>query len=62
VAALLEQGGLARNRAEGFAAVLIAAIEGATVFSRAEGSLEPFDRVTKELLAQVRAMVATNAW
>lgn len=50
---LLAEGGLAQPDAERFAAVLLAACEGAVVLSRAERSLEPFDLVADGLLDQV---------
>ncbi len=56
LAALLEQGGLARKEARRFATTLIAAAEGAVVMSRAEQDLEPFDTVAKQLVAQARAL------
>jgi hypothetical protein len=37
-----------------FAAVLVAASEGAVVLSRADQSLEPFDLVAEQLIDQVR--------
>ena len=58
LAALLEQGGLSRENAVSFAATLIAAIEGAMVFSRAEQSLEPFELVAKHMVGQVRRLAA----
>jgi TetR/AcrR family transcriptional repressor of lmrAB and yxaGH operons len=54
LAELLEQGGLDAGDAARFAAVLVAASEGAVVLSRAEQSLEPFDRVAEQLIDQVR--------
>jgi TetR/AcrR family transcriptional regulator, lmrAB and yxaGH operons repressor len=56
LAELLERGGLARDDAARFAATLIAASEGAVVLSRGERSMEPFELVAAELLAQVRRM------
>lgn len=55
LAELLEQGGLRRADAARFAAVLVAASEGAVVLARAEQSLEPFDLVAEQLVDQVRA-------
>jgi TetR/AcrR family transcriptional repressor of lmrAB and yxaGH operons len=54
LAELLEQGGLDAGDAARFAAVLVAASEGAVVLSRAEQSLEPFDLVAEQLIDQVR--------
>ncbi len=51
---LLEQGGLDAGDAARFAAVLVAASEGAVVLSRAEQSLEPFDLVAEQLIDHVR--------
>ena len=56
LAELLEQGGLERGDAVRFAAVLVASSEGAVVLARAEQSLEPFDLVAEQLLAQVREL------
>jgi len=56
LAELLEQGGLRASDAARFAAVLVAASEGAVVLARAEQSLEPFDLVAESLLDQVRAL------
>jgi AcrR family transcriptional regulator len=56
LAELLEQGGLSSSDAARFAAVLVASSEGAVVMARAEQSLEPFDLVAEQLLAQVRQL------
>jgi TetR/AcrR family transcriptional repressor of lmrAB and yxaGH operons len=56
LAELLEQGGLSPVDASRFAAVLVASSEGAVVMARAEQSLEPFDLVAEQLLAQVRQL------
>jgi hypothetical protein len=56
LARLLIAGGVARADASRFAAILIAASEGAVVLSRAEQSLEPFDLVASQLLEQARAL------
>jgi TetR/AcrR family transcriptional repressor of lmrAB and yxaGH operons len=56
LAELLEQGGLSSVDASRFAAVLVASSEGAVVMARAEQSLEPFDLVAEQLLAQVRQL------
>jgi TetR/AcrR family transcriptional repressor of lmrAB and yxaGH operons len=58
LAELLEQGGLRSTDAPGFAALLIAATEGAVVLSRAEHSLEPFDLVAAQLDGHVAALAA----
>ncbi|MDQ1571548.1 MAG: TetR/AcrR family transcriptional regulator, lmrAB and yxaGH operons repressor [Actinomycetota bacterium] len=54
LAELLEQGGLEQAMAARFAAILIAATEGAVVLGRAEQSMEPFDLVAEQLMDQVR--------
>jgi AcrR family transcriptional regulator len=56
LAVLLELGGLRRDDAQRFAALLVASSEGAVVLARAEQSLEPFDLVADQLLDQVRAL------
>jgi TetR/AcrR family transcriptional repressor of lmrAB and yxaGH operons len=56
LAELLEQGGLSSADAARFAAVLVASSEGAVVMARAEQSLEPFDLIAEQLLAQVRQL------
>jgi AcrR family transcriptional regulator len=53
LAALLAEGGVARNRAEAIAASLIAGCEGAVILSRAERSIAPFNLVAAELIAAV---------
>ncbi|SNS84975.1 TetR/AcrR family transcriptional regulator, lmrAB and yxaGH operons repressor [Streptosporangium subroseum] len=53
LAALLEEGGLDHEDAVGFSATLIAAIEGAVVFARAERSMDPFDLISRQMLDQV---------
>jgi TetR/AcrR family transcriptional regulator, lmrAB and yxaGH operons repressor len=60
LAELLEQGGLSRRDATGFATTLIASTEGAVVLSRAEQSIEPFDQVADQLVDQVRRMTAAG--
>ncbi len=57
LAELLEEGGLTSRDAAQFAATLVSASEGAVVLSRAEGSMEPFDLVSEQLLGQVRKMM-----
>jgi AcrR family transcriptional regulator len=54
---LLIAAGAAQGDAAQFAAVLIAASEGAVVLSRGEQSLEPFDLVASQLLQQARALM-----
>lgn len=58
LAALLETGGLSARNAAGFATTLIAAVEGALVFARAEQSMDPFDLVADQMLDQVRRLAA----
>jgi TetR/AcrR family transcriptional regulator, lmrAB and yxaGH operons repressor len=53
LASLLGEGGVATGRAQGLAASLISACEGAVALARAEHSLEPFDLAAAE---QVRAI------
>ncbi len=55
---LLELGGLGQADAVRFAATLIAAMEGAVVLSRAEQTMDPFELVAAQLLADVEAMTA----
>lgn len=52
LAALLTAGGTDPTAADGFAATLVAASEGAVILSRAEQSMEPFDLVAATLLAE----------
>jgi AcrR family transcriptional regulator len=56
LAELLRMGGLSETDAARFAAILIAATEGAVVLSRAEQSLEPFDLVAEQLNGQLAAL------
>jgi AcrR family transcriptional regulator len=56
LAELLVQGGLEAGDAARFAATLVASSEGAVVLARAEQSLEPFDLVADQLMAQVREL------
>jgi TetR/AcrR family transcriptional regulator, lmrAB and yxaGH operons repressor len=58
LAQLLQGGGLDARVAEQFAATLIAAMEGAVVLARAEQSMEPFELVAEQLMAQVDALAA----
>jgi len=60
LAALLATGGLAPHDAAAFAATLIAACEGAVILARAEQSLEPFELVAAQLLAQVRVLAGAD--
>jgi TetR/AcrR family transcriptional repressor of lmrAB and yxaGH operons len=55
LAELLVQGGVDPATATGFATLLVAGAEGAVVLSRAEQSMEPFEFVAVQLLAQVPA-------
>lgn len=50
---LLAQGGIDPTRAIGFATLLVAGAEGGVVLSRAEHSMEAFELVAEQLLAQV---------
>jgi TetR/AcrR family transcriptional regulator, lmrAB and yxaGH operons repressor len=61
LAQLLQAGGLTRRDATRFAALLIAAAEGAVVLSRAEQSMEPFNLVAEQLTAQVAALATPKA-
>ena len=56
LAALLRQGGVDDAAAQRFAALLVASSEGAVVLSRAEQSLEPFELVAEQLIAQAAAL------
>ncbi len=58
LARLLEQGGLRRDDADGFAATLIASMEGAVVVSRALKTMDVFDQVGRQLVAQAAALSA----
>ena len=60
LAELFSAGGLDTVSADRFAATLIAASEGAVVLSRAEQSLEPFNLVADQLVAQVKMMVGAR--
>jgi AcrR family transcriptional regulator len=53
---LLHTGGMPEADAEGFAALLIAASEGAVVMTRSMQSLEPFEAVSGMLVAQATAL------
>ncbi|PJJ55687.1 TetR/AcrR family transcriptional regulator [Compostimonas suwonensis] len=61
LARVLETGGIPAAAAPGFAAMLVAASEGAVVLSRAEQSLEPFEQVHAQLLLAARAQ-QHDAW
>jgi TetR/AcrR family transcriptional repressor of lmrAB and yxaGH operons len=50
LAVLLERGGLQHKDAISFAATLIAAVEGATVLSRAERTIDQFDLISNQLI------------
>jgi TetR/AcrR family transcriptional repressor of lmrAB and yxaGH operons len=58
LAELLRSGGLSERDASRFAAILIAGTEGGVVLSRAEQSMEPFELVADQLLAQIQSLVA----
>lgn len=55
LARLLAAGGLTDDDAHRFAAILVAASEGAIVLSRAQQSMEPFELVAEQLVSQVTA-------
>jgi len=61
LAELFERGGVEAGEAARFAALLIASCEGAVVMARAERSLDPFELVVTELLAQVPGHPAGEA-
>jgi hypothetical protein len=54
---MLAEGGIPPARAEGLAASLIAACEGAVAVARAENSITPFDLVVAEQLRAVKAAI-----
>jgi TetR/AcrR family transcriptional repressor of lmrAB and yxaGH operons len=56
LAELLRQGGIEDAAAQRFAALLVASRAGAVVLSRAEQSLEPFELVAEQLVAQAGAL------
>lgn len=58
LAELLREGGLADMDSREFAAVLIAAAEGAVIMARAEKNLEAFDLVASHLARQVKSLAA----
>jgi TetR/AcrR family transcriptional repressor of lmrAB and yxaGH operons len=58
LAELLRQGGVEDAAAQRFAALLVASSEGAVVMSRAEQSLDPFELVAEQLIAQAAALPA----
>ena len=60
LARLLEHGGLTASDADQFAALLIAASEGAVVMSRAQRSIASFDLVADSVLGQVRDMASRD--
>jgi AcrR family transcriptional regulator len=60
LARLLERGGLRSADAARFAATLVAASEGAVAVARAEKSLEPFELVAAQLLAQVEQLAGAK--
>jgi AcrR family transcriptional regulator len=58
---LLEAGGLSTTEARPFAVLLISAVEGAVVMSRAERDIEPFETVAEILSDQVRRLLSTGS-
>jgi len=61
LAEAFERNGVAPGRALSVATMIVAGIEGAIVLARAEGSVEPLERVTGELEALSRAALAGSA-
>ena len=61
VAALLEEAGVAPERASSFAVLLISATEGAVVMARAQRDLAPFESVAATLMAAYRDLDAEAA-
>jgi AcrR family transcriptional regulator len=53
---LLAERGLAESEARRLAVLLVASAEGAVVLSRADRSVEPFDAVSEQLLAEARRL------
>ncbi|HEX6117712.1 MAG TPA: TetR/AcrR family transcriptional regulator [Solirubrobacterales bacterium] len=53
-----ERKGVAPERARSVATMIVASIEGAIVLARAQGSIEPVERVTAELETLARAALA----
>jgi AcrR family transcriptional regulator len=58
-AAILRRAGVPEGRAQAIGTLLVAAIEGAVVVARAEGSLRPLEQVVDELHALLRSAVAS---
>ncbi|MEU3983385.1 hypothetical protein AB0F77_25415 [Streptomyces sp. NPDC026672] len=58
LAELLREGGLDGRHADGCAALIIAACEGALVFARAERSMRPFDQVAEQLRLHMASLAA----
>jgi TetR/AcrR family transcriptional repressor of lmrAB and yxaGH operons len=54
LAGQLEAAGVAASRARGVAVATLAAMEGALILCRAEGSVEPLDEIGRELMRLVR--------
>ncbi len=52
LAAALRAARVPDAQADGFAALLVAAVQGAILLARAHGDVEPFDRIATELRAQ----------
>ncbi|MFE3410530.1 TetR/AcrR family transcriptional regulator [Streptomyces mirabilis] len=57
LAELFADGGLTVVRAERFATLLVASLEGAVILSRAKRSMEPFETVVSHLLVQLSGEV-----
>jgi len=55
LSALFVTGGIPAERAQGLAATMIAACEGAVILARADRSFEPFDTVAAEQIAAIEA-------
>lgn len=53
---LLQKGGAPQQDAHVYAIMLVASVEGAVVLSRAEASLDPFEAVASQLIAQAKAL------
>ena len=60
LAEVLQEGGIAPDRAPALAAGLIAACEGAVAMARAEGSLAPFELMAKEQINAIRAALTSE--
>jgi AcrR family transcriptional regulator len=58
IADALRLAGVSDDDADGFAAMLVAASEGAVVLARAERSLDPFELVAARLVADARSLTS----